>query len=279
LIRRIILLLLVLLTFASSVTTQADIFIVDTNGDADYDSIRDAVRAADNGDTIEVHSGAYNESINVNKTLVLKGIDTGGGKPAINSEGIFGDTIVLNADGIVLNGFDFKGSYNNRDTRYAGIKVISDDNTIIYNSIRDNYKGIEFHRGKNNIIRYNNISNNNYGLWIFRSENNTMSDNNVSENLNNGFFIKSSQLNNITHNDINNNRRTGIKLENAPRNRIINNNISYHSEVGISVDDYSCSDNDKSVIDEYKSSNSFKNNKQGDVKTGSGISYTPLEDE
>ena len=47
----------------------------------DYTSIQAAIDAADPGDTIEVHSGTYNENVNVNKQLILMGADTGTGKP------------------------------------------------------------------------------------------------------------------------------------------------------------------------------------------------------
>ncbi|MFV9677836.1 MAG: hypothetical protein ACNYVW_09330, partial [Methanosarcinales archaeon] len=53
----------------------------------DYASIQAAVDAADSGDTIEVHSGTYYENVDVNKTLSLKGVDTGSGKPVVDAGG------------------------------------------------------------------------------------------------------------------------------------------------------------------------------------------------
>lgn len=264
---------MVLLAFATS-TAPADKFIVDINGGADYTSIRDAIRAADDGDTIEVNSGTYHECFTVDKALFLTGKDTGSGRPVIDSEGIRSDTVILENDGIVLDGFDLNGSYNNEDTRFAGIKVLSNDNTIINSSVSDHCKGIEFHRGNNNIIRGNDISDNYYGIMISRSDNNTISYNAIHGNFD-GVFITSSSSNKITINDINHNQRTGLILKNSPHNYIEDNTISY-SHLCISVDEYSC--DNKTIIDEYRSSNRFENYIE-DLKTGSGISYTSFEDE
>ena len=48
-----------------------------------YSSIQAAVDASRPGDTIEVHSGGYNEQVLLNKDVTLKGIDTGGGAPVV----------------------------------------------------------------------------------------------------------------------------------------------------------------------------------------------------
>lgn len=50
---------------------------VDDGGGADYDNIQGAVNAASDGDTIEVRSGTYHENVDLNKQLILIGVDTG----------------------------------------------------------------------------------------------------------------------------------------------------------------------------------------------------------
>lgn len=101
-----------ILTFAVLFTTltfigvgcvsAATITVCDSG--CDHTSIQAAIDAADPDDTIEVHSGAYNENVNVTKQLILKGIDTGSGKPVVDAGGS-GSAITLSADGITLEGF------------------------------------------------------------------------------------------------------------------------------------------------------------------------------
>lgn len=63
-------------------------------------SIQAAINAADQGDTIEVHSGTYYENVNVFKPLVLRGI----GYPIINAANT-GSGIILYSDNSVIEGF------------------------------------------------------------------------------------------------------------------------------------------------------------------------------
>ena len=50
-----------------------------------YSSIQAAIDAASPGDTIEVHSGDYYEDVLMNKDVIIKGIDSGGGEPWLRS--------------------------------------------------------------------------------------------------------------------------------------------------------------------------------------------------
>lgn len=49
----------------------------------EFSSIQSAIDAANSGDTIEVHSGTYNERVDANKAIIIKEIDTGEGKPHV----------------------------------------------------------------------------------------------------------------------------------------------------------------------------------------------------
>lgn len=59
----------------------------------DFASIQAAVDAAAAGDTIEIESGTYNETVTVNKDLSFVGVDTGGGPPLVTGNG--GSAFVL----------------------------------------------------------------------------------------------------------------------------------------------------------------------------------------
>ena len=112
------------------------------------ESIQDAVDRARIGDIIEVKSGYYEESVYVDKPLVIQG-QNASGKPAIieanNREG----AVVLDADGCSLVRLVIK---NNQG---SGIYVLSDNNRICNNSI-DAQTGIYLGAQGNNVA--NNIA-------------------------------------------------------------------------------------------------------------------------
>ncbi len=70
-----------------------------------FTNIQDAINAADEGDTIEIRSGDYGGPVVVNRSLTLRGIDTGTGYPVIDAEGAeFGITLeALNTELISMN--------------------------------------------------------------------------------------------------------------------------------------------------------------------------------
>ena len=81
--------------------TQASTLTVCPSG-CDYTSIQMAVYAAHPNDTIEVHSGTYNESVVLTKNIMFKGIDTGSGEPIVNGD------LYRNGFNSALHGFSFQ---------------------------------------------------------------------------------------------------------------------------------------------------------------------------
>lgn len=107
------------------VSSTNEIYVPD-----DYAKIQWAVDNATIGDTIIVKSGIYYENVNVTKQLILRGVDTSGGKPIVDAGGS-GSPFKLSADGITVEGFktinsNSSGVYGG----YAGINVISNNNSI-----------------------------------------------------------------------------------------------------------------------------------------------------
>jgi len=73
---------IVILVLLLAGSVQAATLTVCHSG-CEYSSIQAAIDAANAGDTVEVHSGGYNEQASVIKDIALKGIDTGGGVPVV----------------------------------------------------------------------------------------------------------------------------------------------------------------------------------------------------
>ncbi|UUX93104.1 right-handed parallel beta-helix repeat-containing protein [Methanoplanus endosymbiosus] len=177
-----------------------------------YPTISAAISAAENGDTIQVKSGEYNEIVTINKTLILTGIDTGSGLPVINGEGLSdaNSLVSLDCNNSVIENFviqNFKGDYwassgiymnasycsvlNNTIcdlnygiySSYIGYYKERFNNTISGNTISSNNEGIYLDRGCSNIkITSNEIRNNTYGLESYDNSylflrNNSLHDN------------------------------------------------------------------------------------------------------
>jgi parallel beta-helix repeat (two copies) len=192
--------------------------------DCDYESIQAAIDAAYPGDTIVVHSGIYNERLNVTKPLVIRGMNTGAGMPVVDAEGN-GSTIILNADGIVLEGLYLTGAGSWPE---SGIKVNSDDNIIVRVNVWENkWVGIYLRSCSNNTIAESISSNNdNDGVMFFYSTRNTFRNNVVGNNGDDGVQFLNSGDNEVTGNVISNNDDDGIVLDTSENNYISANNIN-----------------------------------------------------
>ncbi len=119
-------------------SAKAEIVSVCQNG-CDYSSLHEAVNAALDGDTISMQSGTYQETVNLSKRLILRGMDTGNGKPLlVNNSSI----IAISANRSIIRGFNLSGP------KEACIKILSWGNTLLENDLRDNAIGISIQSGE-----------------------------------------------------------------------------------------------------------------------------------
>jgi nitrous oxidase accessory protein len=201
----------------------------------DYNSIQEAIDDSKPGDVIRVLSGNYSENVEVNKTaIVLKGVDTGGGKPIVSGDGV-GSTITLSADGCTLEGFVVMNSGN----PHAGIEVRSNGNIIASNTVRWNRGyGIFVSNSTNNTVERNSISNNGFdGIFLLGSLGNDIFGNTINSNGMNGIRLVDSDENTIESNAIVNNALYGVLLERSNRNVIRENTILHNLKGGIRLVD------------------------------------------
>jgi nitrous oxidase accessory protein len=214
------------------------------------ESIQDAIDAANSSDSIEVHSGTYYETVNVTKQLVLRGVDTGDGKPIVDAGGD-GSAIILCADEIVLEGFEVTNAGTGSrssisqdgsragvmlpDSPEAGIEVTSNGNNIRDNDvINNNWYGIELHESCNNSIEDNNVSNNNwYGIYLAANSSNNTISNCTASNNEGGIILSDSNSNTITGNVESNNHAGIIITANSSDNVIAGNTVISNLWYGI----------------------------------------------
>ncbi len=170
-------------------------------------SIQSFINAANPGQIVEVQNGTYHESVNVTKPLTLKGV----GNPIIDAGGQ-GSAITISANGTTLLGFEATGS--GKDAKDAGIKVLSNGNTIKDNTAvkNDNYGIILYYVDKNNVFLNNMTDNKKGGILLVHANNNQVWGNNASMNWD-GISFQTSRGNTIKANNLIRNKM-GINISN-----------------------------------------------------------------
>jgi len=137
----VLLCLTLVLTSVGFTIAEDTTIYVDENGNGEYTSIQEAIDAAEQGDTVFVHNGIYNENIEINKPLKLVGEDVnqviidGYGKNAIN---------ILSCN-VSIHGFSIE---NGKPGTYANGMHLHKNSK---NTLIENNKFIEW-RNKNGIF-------------------------------------------------------------------------------------------------------------------------------
>jgi parallel beta-helix repeat protein len=221
----------------------------------DYPTIQEAINHANEGDTILVRTGTYNENVVVNKTVSLIGEDK-------DSTVLNGTTIepimIVEANDVKISGFTFEGwatqdiainattgviiVENKIVFNALGIDVESSVNTTIENNVIDGfgldnigimlayssecsivnntitnavYDGIRLWFSSSNLIHQNLIKDNDYGMFFHEANLNTISENTISESGGPGIYIESSSSNKIIHNNFMDNYYQAVIYDNS----------------------------------------------------------------
>jgi parallel beta-helix repeat protein len=214
---------------AMSLMCLAEANTIHVCADCDIAKINDAINKSISGDTIEVNSGVYSENISLNKRLVMRGIDTGDGKPVLDNNGKK-ISILINANGTTIEGFAL------RNYSYAGIEIISSHNVIKDNEISNDTNGIIVIQSTNNSLLNNRIiSNKKTGVILSISGNNILIGNYVSNNTF-GLQLISSNDNNISQNAFMYNKFCGVNILNSNGNVLQANIVRNNPQVGLSLE-------------------------------------------
>jgi len=230
--------------------SNSDTIIVDDDGTADYETIKQALDAAQNGDSIFVRSGLYQEqNMIIDKTLMLTGEEAA--TTIVQGDG--SQTLcIIRANEVSISNFTFTGGGGEN---IASNLDISADECIISDNIITNNEdvGITIHDSsdviiQNNVITYcpfagirnygnmesNTMKNNQIdecinGILVTDSTNQLIEYNEVS-NCSKGIYLEECRGNNVEYNQLYNNEQ-GMFVTYAAENIITKNNIKKHRQV------------------------------------------------
>jgi parallel beta-helix repeat protein len=198
----------------------------------DFSTIQQAIDNADDGDTIIVRSGTYNENIIIDKSIDLTGINK---EDTIIEGSDVEFTIIINADDVEISEFTItKGGGGIYIEHCSEIRI--EDNIITHNrEIYSGGVGLLFYDSSRNKILNNIITEHNGGgIHIRSSEDmpsieNQIKNNVISDNKNGGLSLFSQDrqnldgLNIITKNIISSNNGGGIIIYDSNYNHITEN--------------------------------------------------------
>jgi len=204
---------------------------VDDDGPADFHTIREAINAANDGDTIFVYNGTYYEKVVLNKRVLLVGEHPE--STIIDGGGSYGSVVnIVAVDKVKFAGFTVRNSGRDYYLR-AGVVISSSRNVVVGNRVVNNLNGIVVY-GSSNTVSGNNVTNNGDGIYLYGASNNTIAGNYVAYNEDGIVLIESSNNNTVVGNNLANNRYYGILItwssnyNTAYHNKFVNNNPQAH---------------------------------------------------
>ena len=210
--------------------TNGNILYVGGSGPNNYTSIQSAINDASNGYTIYVYPGNYNESIVMNKSISLIGIENNGEKPVISTSENK-STVIVEADGCIFRGFTMLSG--------RGLRIISNENIVENNRVMySKGLGISLYGSSNNLIKNNEVTNGfNNGIHLRKSSDNIITRNIVSANSETGIVVfDHSDYNIISYNNVTKNFH-GMEIgEDANDSTISFNHVYFNQQYGICVD-------------------------------------------
>ncbi|MDG6222821.1 MAG: right-handed parallel beta-helix repeat-containing protein [Candidatus Bathyarchaeota archaeon] len=196
----------------------------------DYNSIQQAVDAADDGDTVFVKEGTYNGSVVIDKMVSLVGENKEKTKIVGNWE-LNGTAVLVQHDNVTISNFTIESVVNSISGR--GIHLLHVRNCKVSNCIfSEHWIGIWLYGASENIIENNHMNGTrnipySKGIKLQYSDNNTIQGNSIEDYIYGyGIVINSSTTNNLRTNLVSNSLGGIWCCTSADNNTITSNQIT-----------------------------------------------------
>jgi nitrous oxidase accessory protein len=199
--------------------------------DGQFADVRQAIRAAVAGDTIETRGGTYNGNLVLDKPLAIEGI----GWPLLRGESQ-GSVITVTAPDCSIRGLRIEHSGGMLVNEDSGILLKSDRNRIEHNQLRDVLFGIYFFQSSHNTVADNSLygrkqlgfGERGAGIHIWNSIDNTVVQNTITD-MRDGMYLQ-----NADRSVIRDNRVFGVRYglhymysnDNVFEDNIFENNVA-----------------------------------------------------
>lgn len=234
----------------------------------DYDTIQEAVDAANDGDIVFVKAGTYNGSVTIDKPLALIGED----KETTTILGdweLNGTTILVRRDAVTISELTLESVANAVSGRGVHLLHVRYCNVSNCN-FASGWIGVWLYGASENKIENNYIDGTgtiafSSGINIQNSHNNTITGNDIAEYDYGLAVILNKSIGNIVTENFVLNCYNGIWVHSSYNNRIIGNNVTINGDIFVSATDNAMQGS--SGLRLFSSSNN--------VIAGNNISYVP----
>ena len=195
-------------------TVDGKTLYVGGNGPGNYTSIQDAINAAENGDTIFVYNGIYEESVYVNKEVNIIGESR---ERVIIEAWAYGYAFNISSNNVKIRNFNI----TNATWNSAAIVFFNCENCVVENCIihQNGGDGISFINADKNEIKNCVIFDNLIGISMQNSNENEIKSCYIYKN-GDGIDIEHGSKNEIMECNVSQNSWVGISINIAPENKI-----------------------------------------------------------
>jgi nitrous oxidase accessory protein len=211
---------------------------IKVGGGQQYQTISQAVKSAQPGDTLLVGPGTYVENVVIDKPITV--VSTNGAQATVvKASDTNKDVFLLANPDIIIQGFTVTGGN-------MGVTFGHTSNCVLTKCVvNGNVFGVYLAGATSNLVSNNNLNDNGFGIYLDGSSRNKLSNNSASNeqggggnaSLSDGIYMFNSDANSVTRNYLTNNNNFGLSLFNSKNNVFSNNTIGSNAQYGVRLRD------------------------------------------
>ena len=199
------------------------------NNKEKFNSIREALANAKEGDTIKIYPGTYYETLTINTSINL--IGTNKQETLIICNEMESEPLItINEINCHIENLTLMTTEISSDDFTTGIYLSSSYNKISNLSITGFYFGIKLMKSSNNEISFNKISNNTDGIDLTYGSNNNVYKNEFSNNNRYAIYLGYEANDNMVEYNLFNYNKQAVLISKSTGNTVKNNILANNNE-------------------------------------------------